>query len=275
MKLSKYVFVVLGLIIQTPLFSQITINADKKTGCDTLTVNFSYITTLVVPITAWHWDFGDGQTASGATAIKKYNAAGGYDVKLVLNGTDSVVMDNFILVGHTPALNITYKDTLDPLTYTYVIRAIVTNGDPPFPYDYTWTVNSAGVPEDTNFIVHTFDTTGIFPVRAVAIDQAGCTNLADANLIITDKIVVPNVFTPNNDGSNDELIVFSNGLNFLTFKLYAKTGQLVYKTDAKTIVWDGKMSTGEEVPPGIYYYIVETIDATPQAAVKGFLYIYR
>ena len=62
MKPVKSLLFVIGLFAQTALFSQITIYASKTTGCDTLTVEFSYMAPF--PASEVRWDFGDGQTSN-------------------------------------------------------------------------------------------------------------------------------------------------------------------------------------------------------------------
>lgn len=191
MKPVKSLLFIIGLFVQAAVFSQVTIQASKTEGCDTLTVGFTYTVNPPLSSPSVRWDFGDGQTSDLAEPVHKYTSPGVYDVKVVLNNTDSVTNSDFVNVCQT-----------------------------------------------------------------------------------TDGIYVPNVFTPNGDPHNSELKVVSDGLHFIKFQVFSKSGMLVYKTTAKTIVWDGKMSSGNDVPQGLYYYIAES-DGNPSITKKGFIYIYR
>lgn len=88
-------------------------------------------------------------------------------------------------------------------------------------------------------------------------------------------VIVPNVFTPNDDAVNDDLEIISSGKFFISFKVFTRSGLLVYKTKAKTIKWDGRMDSGEKVAAGIYFYVLEMQDSDPPVSKKGFFYIFN
>jgi gliding motility-associated-like protein len=65
---------------------------------------------------------------------------------------------------------------------------------------------------------------------------------------------IPNVFTPNGDGMNDMLVARTSGLvERVDFKLYNRTGQLIFSTVEPRLNWDGTYK-GKIVTPGIYFY---------------------
>jgi len=65
---------------------------------------------------------------------------------------------------------------------------------------------------------------------------------------------IPNVFTPNGDNINDKLVAKTSGLvTKIDFKLYNRTGLLLFKTDDPRINWDGTYQ-GKIVSPGVYFY---------------------
>jgi len=53
------------------------------------------------------------------------------------------------------------------------------------------------------------------------------------------EVFVPNAFSPNNDGYNDDLKVFGNCIESLVFRIYNRWGELVFETTDKTSAWDG------------------------------------
>ncbi len=55
------------------------------------------------------------------------------------------------------------------------------------------------------------------------------------------EVVIPNVFTPNKDGSNDEFLVKGQGIEHLNLKVYNRWGGLVYQSDDLKQGWDGKV----------------------------------
>ena len=248
----------------------VVIKADVTKGCDTLTVYYNYTTTLS-SVTSIKWDFGGGVTSSSATPTLKYNLPGSYSVKLVLNGTDSLTEPNFITIGLTPKAQIVYKDTLE--INSLVIRAELKDYTPPFPYHFAWSIEG-GITDTRSSFVHLFDSTGTYKARLIVADDIGCTDTVNSVIALADNFLIPNVFTPNDDNFNDDFKVSSSGKTVLKLCIFAPTGIMVYKTDAKIIKWDGRLPSGEKVSPGIYFYTIETVDATPSVKKSGCFYLY-
>jgi gliding motility-associated-like protein len=70
-------------------------------------------------------------------------------------------------------------------------------------------------------------------------------------------VIVPNAFSPNNDGLNDVLYVRGSTLEFVyNFKVYSRSGELVFETTDINKGWDGTHN-GQELNTGVYVYYVE------------------
>lgn len=84
--------------------------------------------------------------------------------------------------------------------------------------------------------------------------------------------IIPNVFTPNDDGINDffEIKNISNE-NTIPLQIFDRWGILLYSSDFKTVSWDGRTTSGMEVSAGIYYYTI-TID---KKLFNGFIKLVR
>jgi gliding motility-associated-like protein len=68
-------------------------------------------------------------------------------------------------------------------------------------------------------------------------------------------LYVPNAFTPNNDGKNDNLKAMLFGVvEFFEFRVYNRFGQLIFQTNDMNKRWDGKFN-GEEQPLGTYVWV--------------------
>lgn len=71
---------------------------------------------------------------------------------------------------------------------------------------------------------------------------------------------VPNAFSPNNDGVNDQFRIQVTGyfrLNYL--KIFNRYGQQVHEVRDLSLPWDGRRN-GNELPVGTYYWVMEGID---------------
>jgi gliding motility-associated-like protein len=70
------------------------------------------------------------------------------------------------------------------------------------------------------------------------------------------KIIIPNSFTPNDDGTNDVFRVIGNlSVNSFTFNIYNRYGELIFNTTEKSKGWDGRFK-GVLQPIGVYLYMV-------------------
>lgn len=81
--------------------------------------------------------------------------------------------------------------------------------------------------------------------------------------VITDEVLVPNVFTPNNDDVNDEFRVYSEliaaGTDFLEvdlMRVYDRWGNKVFEGSGAEAVWDGNYK-GKPAPSDAYMYIIQ------------------
>ncbi len=92
-------------------------------------------------------------------------------------------------------------------------------------------------------------------------DSVGCTDKATVNIIVEGAGFIPNLFTPNDDGKNDELKLYGMpAVKDFVFSIYNREGSLVYKTtdvsDAMARGWDGTKN-GTKQPPGVYFWKVK------------------
>jgi len=92
-------------------------------------------------------------------------------------------------------------------------------------------------------------------------DSLGCTDKASVNIIVEGAGFIPNLFTPNDDGKNDQLKLYGMpSVKDFSFSIYNREGSLVFKTsDVSEAVqrgWDG-MKNGTKQPPGVYFWKVK------------------
>jgi gliding motility-associated-like protein len=70
--------------------------------------------------------------------------------------------------------------------------------------------------------------------------------------------LIPNVFSPNGDGINDDFNIESDCINTINKQIYNRWGTLIFDSNQLDEVWDGRTTSGKEVPEGTYFYIFET-----------------
>ena len=110
-------------------------------------------------------------------------------------------------------------------------------------------------------------------VRLIVKDEIGCTDTAEKKLLLVSSciIVVPNAFTPNNDGRNDKLFpTNAYKADNLVFRIFNRYGQLVFETRDWTRKWDGRLN-GRDLDAGTYVWTLQYRhrDSGRQYALKG------
>lgn len=71
-------------------------------------------------------------------------------------------------------------------------------------------------------------------------------------------LLVPNVFTPNGDGANDEFRVAYRSLKEFHCWVYNRWGMLVYEWNDPTKGWDGTIG-GKPAAEGAYFYVIRAL----------------
>ncbi|TFH34176.1 MAG: gliding motility-associated C-terminal domain-containing protein, partial [Bacteroidia bacterium] len=88
---------------------------------------------------------------------------------------------------------------------------------------------------------------------------------------------IPNVFTPNNDGKNDILVAKASGLvEKVDFKLFSRSGSLVFETSDPKLNWNGTYK-GKLMQPGVYFYQCDVyeqrITGLEMFSLTGFIHL--
>jgi len=158
------------------------------------------------------------------------------------------------------------------------------NGDPG---SYEWFFfrdldeikNDPSIPVDSIMLiayddnpVFVFENSGSYKVKLVSKKRTGDITCSDtaylAGYIVADTsfIVVPNIFTPNGDGTNDNFVVKFWSMKEVKISVFNRWGRTVhvwqsgdvrgFKNSWTQTVWDGKIG-GRYASPGVYFYVVE------------------
>ena len=70
------------------------------------------------------------------------------------------------------------------------------------------------------------------------------------------SILIPNVFTPNGDGQNDVFMVDGTNLESVEAEIFNRWGLSMYSWNQVNGGWNGRTTSGTEVPDGTYFYII-------------------
>ena len=210
--------------------------------------------------TNWVWDFGDlSPTSTTFNPVHTYNPGTNYPVSLTVIPTYCPFLDSTI----TRFVNI--EEPVPSIRYPAINTVKFTNTplqSRTFADYYNWTpsvglvngVNNISNPvfnynQETEYLIH---------LKTIA----GCKTV-DTQLVrvfVLPDIQVPTAFTPNGDGHNDGLDVFTIGIEKLNFfRIFNRWGQLLYESTDPRKKWDGTYHTVKQ-PPETYVWIAEGID---------------
>jgi gliding motility-associated-like protein len=118
---------------------------------------------------------------------------------------------------------------------------------------------------------------GIYTVTLIA-SSGLCSDTATTVIIVEDglSLEIPNVFTPNGDGSNDLFTIHSTGIKEITLQIFNRWGEAMYEFTGPKASWDGLAPNGTLVPEGTYFYFVNAIGFDEKEIErKGTLNLFR
>ncbi len=186
--------------------------------------------------------FIDSLTAGQYTLIASDSTGCSFDTTFIVEVVDPVYISS--VVAYNPC------DSLEEF-----IRIVPGGGTPP--YEIYWEID--GSSDSTLYIDH------IDTYTVTVTDSSGCSTTAIIQAV-GDAVggeycfKIPNAFSPNGDGYNDEWII--SGLEIHpnnTLKVFDRWGMKVYETSNYDSDWVGD-NDGNELPMGSYFYILDLGD---------------
>lgn len=138
-----------------------------------------------------------------------------------------------------------------PLTVTFAAQT-----DPPAT-NWEWDLGDGSL-STASAPTEQFGTPGVYEVTLVVIDANGCSGSTSLSITVTDQgpssVFVPNVFSPNGDGKNDQFRIISTGLASLDVSIFNRWGKEVAAIDQPNGYWSGRANGAEPVVEGTYFY---------------------
>lgn len=99
-------------------------------------------------------------------------------------------------------------------------------------------------------------------VCAFLYTSQGCVDSICRQIAFFPTVEVPNVFTPNSDGVNDELVLQTTSTDRIKTTIYSRWGTKVFESSVLGEYWDGRFE-GRPLASGVYFLTVEV--ANPYA----------
>ncbi len=248
--------VALVTLYPTPV---INISSSVDSGCVPLCVNFAISPALTGN---YNWNLGDGTISSVPAPYHCYNTSGNRTVQLHFTDNNNCINSSSLPVKVFPrpvaAFNASPQPTtiLDPnIQFTdqssgaVIVNWIWNMGDPK---------NSYSFQQNPSFI---YSDTGTYSVKLIITSDHHCSDSIIHPVTIDDffTLYVPNAFTPNNDGRNENFLVQGLGIKEFVIRIFDRWGSLTFESKDMNSGWNGTLlgKGAESCPEDVYIWIIE------------------
>lgn len=243
--------------------------------CDASTISFVNNTGWVgnpdpLDSLSYVLNFGDGNTSIIPDTAYTYANTGTYLVTLLavneFGCVDSLVQQ--VEVSSLPSPVLTIDDGCGLIDFSVIID----NGT--FPLEsLSWTANGSVLSNAQSFS-YAFNQAGEYNGTLTLSGSNDCSfqfpfvfNAIPS--IGLEELQIPNVITANGDGVNDVLKLnqlFTNCTSY-TMEFVNRWGGLVYTQSNDSLPFGGKTDQGDELNPGVYFYILRTEEGNKRGYV--------
>ncbi len=230
-------------------------------GCQPLFVQFESL--HPADSNEFLWDFGDGGLSTEQNPYYVFEEAGNPTITLTIttpvNCDSTRVYENIITVHPLPIADFiatpeVVKKSDDP-TWTVQFDDNST-GAATWNWDFDDPNSGSQNASNLSNVSHSFTNENSYQVQLIVATEHGCLDTAYKTIWIIDDILqFSNVFTPNNDGSND-FFVIKNVEKYpeSNLQIFNRWGNLMYQQYGYRNDWDGR-----NTPDGTYYFILKYV----------------
>jgi len=112
------------------------------------------------------------------------------------------------------------------------------------------------------FPSHTYLVPGYFTVQLIATSDKGCVDSTFSEVYVENVVTfyIPNSFTPNADGYNDEFAPIGYSVAGYNLNIFNRWGQSVFTSSGLFDKWNGTDTSGDQLPDGVYVYQLKVLN---------------
>lgn len=288
-------------VLALPNVTNLTLSANDICLADDLVVTISNATSLTDGDYEITFDLTGDNTGTDTVTSTITSGSGTFVVPstlLVNSGATTISVSDFVLSTSQCGANTT---SINPITINITspdAPTLIAGGNAFCIQDNpTFSDLSTGINESGNVIWYDSETGGTAfsdtdiltngtTYYASITDTNGCESITrlqvTVDLTACSELFIPDGFSPNGDGLNEEFYIKNIDVLYPEFELeiYNRYGNMVYKGDINTPRFNGKANQttllGNNIlPTGVYFYIVYFNDNTGKEPIQGRLYLSR
>ncbi len=242
--------------------------ADIREGCQGLEVHFTDLTTPAV--NQWYWTFGNNITYGDYSYVQNpihyFENAGVYDVTLSVISVDgcktSLTYNDYIVTHPIPSADFSATPNI-----VNELEGLVWFTDQSVGADvWNWNFDDNNIIGNTSSLqnpTHIYADTGYYHPILIVFSDYGCSDTTIRQVYIEPNFAfyVPNAFTPNDDGKNQNFAPRGEGIRLATFQMhiYDRWGKQVFNTVDMEKGWNGKVG-GKAPVEGVYSWLISFYD---------------
>lgn len=248
-------------ILYQPVPALVVLEPNRFTACVPEDITFTNLSFPIDDTYTLSWDFGDGGSSDQLSPTHTYDKTGLFDVSLKITspiGCETIAnYPAWIEVLESPTASFTYS----PETFNNFEKTALFSNESENERSVLWNFSGNGISFENN-PTYTFPDTGLYTISLIAFHENGCTDTTSALIDVMPLVtlVMPNAFTPNNDGLNDDFrgYGFIEAISDYKMTIWNRWGELIFETDDALTGWNGTMNnTGQDCPQGVYVYQIE------------------
>lgn len=223
-------------------------------GCAPLTVNFH--NTNYSSANNYTWNIA-GDTTSDAAPVFTFYSPGTFNVTMNvqnINGCSASPYTLAVDVHSNPTAAFTHTPHIAKLYESIVLFENNSLGGSYYEWDF-----GDGSTDDFFDGDHMYTDTGTFNITLIVITQNGCRDTVDGVVRVEEgfSFYVPNAFTPNGDGFNDEFQGYGTSISDYEMWIYDRWGLVIYHTRDYDKPWDGRINTMAQNDVYVYRIVVK------------------
>jgi gliding motility-associated-like protein len=199
--------------------------------------------------TSWQWDFGDVGSPSNTSTQQNpshvYLSAGTYNVTLIVSNaggcSDTLVITNAVTISPDPVAGVTVNTSVVSELSPEVVFTDLSNGGT----DCILYFGDGDSLVGCNFgnITHSYPSAGIYTATMIVTNADGCADTITITVIVEEEttLYVPNAFTPNASGVNDQFFAYGTKVNEFELLVFDRWGMLIFQSNDINKGWDGTL----------------------------------
>jgi gliding motility-associated-like protein len=246
--------------------------SDGISGCAPYCVNFTESSTVTSgSVVGWDWSFGGDGTGTGQTPSHCFVNPGTYSIALTVTsaaGCKATSTAPFVITAN-PNPEAAFSAPLATSIFSPAIQYTdeSTIASPGVISSWSWNFGDNGAKDNVSTLQnpsHTFSAEGEYCAQLTVQSTKGCTSVSNLCIVIEPEFTffIPNGFTPNDDGINDEFYGVGSFINTYEMLIYDRWGNMIFYTDDQEKHWNGGVNnnSADIVQEDVYVYVVNLTD---------------